>query len=284
MGWTKSIIDWTEDDTAFLSITFTWQLPQAYPLCIWYKQLGYHVKVGGVAVSLMPDYLRGVAEIGNNNTDVLWRHNPDATFTSRGCIRTCDFCAVPKIEGELVELQNWEVKPVVCDNNLLACSRRHFDKVIDSLKSLKNVDFNQGLDARLLNAYHISRLRELNLSVVRLAWDHIEEENIVLRAIHALLDAGFPKSKIRAYVLFNYKDTPDDALYRCETLKAMGILPNVQRFQPLDTLRKNSYISPHWNKVLLADFARYWSRQIYLYHIPFSEYICKPSEWARNGF
>ena len=87
-----------------------------------------------------------------------------------------------------------------------------------------------------------------------------------------LRDAGFPKAKIGVYVLFNSGDTPEDAMYRCETLKSLGILPNVQRYQPLDCLKKNTHISPNWNKNILADFTQYWSKQIYLRAIPFSEY------------
>jgi len=37
--------------------------------------------------------------------DVLRLHNPDATFTTRGCPRACPFCAVPRIEGKFRELR-----------------------------------------------------------------------------------------------------------------------------------------------------------------------------------
>jgi hypothetical protein len=269
--WGKRIVEWVEDGIAFLSIVFTWQLPQAYSRCIWYKQQGYRVKVGGTAVMLMPDYLKDVAEIGGN-VNVLWRHNPDATRTTLGCPRRCSFCGVRFIEPEYIELREWERKPIVCDNNLTAASKAHFDKVIDSLKGVVGIDINQGLDARLLTKYHVERLRELDIKKIRIAWDDIKLERHVLSAIQLLQDAGFPKANIGVYVLFNYKDTPEDALYRCETLKLLNILPNVQRYQPLDSLIKNSYVSPNWNAKLLADFTRYWSRQIYLRPIPFSEY------------
>ena len=113
-----------------MSVPFTWNLPQAYSLCVWYRQLGYRVRAGGPAVKLIPRYLAEVADIGGE-VDALKKHNPNATFTSRGCVRNCPFCAVPRIEGQLRELTDWEPKPIICDNNLLACSRRHFDLVID---------------------------------------------------------------------------------------------------------------------------------------------------------
>ena len=269
--WAKWLVHWTDGSTAYISVVFTWLLPQAYSLCTWYVKQGYGVKAGGPAVALMPDYLSPVAECGGH-INALSYHNRFATFTSRGCIRKCEFCAVPKIEGELVELDDFETKPIICDNNLLACSKRHFDKVVDRFKLLEGIDFNQGLDARLLEQHHIERLKELDLSVLRFAWDDVGSERQVLTAIEAILRGGFPKSKVRCYVLYNFHDTLDDALYRCNTLKRMGILPNVQCYQPLDTLKKNSHVDPGWNKVLLSDFGRYWSKQVWFSPIPFEEY------------
>ena len=49
--------------------------------------------------------------------------------------------------------------------------------MIDKLKPLSGIDFNQGLDARLLTEYHAERLAELDLKMVRLAWDHIGLES-----------------------------------------------------------------------------------------------------------
>ncbi len=269
--WPKKAIDWIEDRTAFVSVPFTWELPQAYSRCIFLRQQGYGVRAGGPAVDLMPDYLVAVARIGGE-VDALKHHNPDATFTSRGCIRRCEFCAVPKIEGALVELAEWEVKPILCDNNLLACSREHFDKVIDSLKSLTEVDFNQGLDARLLTDYHAHRLAELDLKVVRLAWDHTASEPWVMQALEVLRVVGIPKMKIRVYVLLNHKDTPEDALYRLQTLKDWGVRPFPMRYQPLDALEKNAYISPHWTKEQIYQVMEYWTQLRRYEHIPFEEF------------
>ena len=272
MSWGKHFIEWIENDIAFVSCVFTWQLPEVYQRCIWLRQEGYRIYAGGPAVSLMPEYLADVAEIGGQ-INALPRHNPNATFTSRGCPRNCSFCAVPRIEGDLVELDGWEPKPIVCDNNLLACSRCHFDKVIDSLKGIKGVDFNQGLDARLLTDYHIERLRELNLSHIRLAWDHTNLESLVQSAISRLADAGLSKGKINVYVLIGFDDSPEDALYRLETLRNIGIRPFCQRYQPLNSLRRNSYVAPNWTERQLRDFCRFWNKQIYFRSVSFSDYI-----------
>ena len=268
--WAKSLIEWTENRTAYLSVVFTWDLPKAYQRAAWLREEGYHVIAGGPAVKLMPDYLADVAEIGGEMDRVLARHNPEATFTSRGCIRKCKFCAVPKIEGDLVELEEWEPKPIVCDNNLTACSWRHFCKVIERCRNIQGVDFNQGLDSRLLGQDHADLLAALDLAVVRLAWDHID--NDPWQAVTFLRRAGIPKHKIRIYVLIGFDDTPEDALYRLETIRKKGYLPSPQRYNPLDTIERDTYVLSGWSEVELNRYMRYWARTRFFRSIPFKEF------------
>ena len=116
--------------------------------------------------------------------------------------------------------------------------------MIDKLKIFKGVDFNQGLDARLLTEHHIERLRELNLPILRFAWDDMALEAVVLAAIDQILALGFAKRRVHCYILYGFNDTADDALYRAETIRKRGIKPFVQRYQRLDTVVKNSWIAP----------------------------------------
>lgn len=250
----------------------------AKTLASWYKQAGKYVFIGGPAVDLMPEFVHDVADqVGGQFTPApLKRHNPDATFTSRGCINKCPFCAVPIIEGELKELATWDPAPIICDNNLLATSQKHFDKVIDSIKQFKQVDFNQGLDIRMLNTHHIERLQELRLPKIRIAFDNIKMASLVIKTIDKLLMAGFPKSRINCYVLINFDDNPNNALDRIELLKAKGIRAFPQRFQAIqgkEAFTKNSWIDPGWTQKELARFQRYWSRQKYFSRIPYDEFV-----------
>lgn len=271
MAWSKRAVEWIDGSQAYISVVFTWDLPKAWQRAVWLKAEGYSVKAGGPAVALMPDYLADVAECGGEIVGCLQRHNPLATKTSMGCIRACPFCGVSRSEGGLRELDEWPILPIVSDNNLLACSRAHFDRVIDSLKPLKKIDFNGGLDARLLTVHHADRLAELDC-LARLAFDSMECESRFMRAYERLRAAGFPKSRIRVYVLIGYDDTPEDALYRLRTIMALGVWPTPMRYQPLDTLQKNSFIHPAWTSRELKDYMRYWSRLRFFRNIPFEEY------------
>ncbi len=273
-GWRGDYAEWTVGRTAYLSVPFTWGLQRAHQRASMLSAEGYYVRAGGPAVDLMPDYLQDVAWIGGADVDALPHHNPAAVFTSRGCIRRCPFCAVWRVEGELRELPAWEPRPIVCDNNLLACSRAHFDKVIDSLKPLKDIDFNQGLDARLLTPYHAGRLAELDC-MVRLAWDDTNLGNAFMTAFERLRKAGFPKRRIRVYVLVGYRDTPEDALFRLRTVHNMGLVPNPMRYNSLDALVRDQYVPAGWTDRQLAAYVRYFSRLAFLGGIPFDEWLAR---------
>lgn len=273
MKWSGGLVDWVENDTAFISVVFSWQLDLAYQRAIWYKQQGYRIRAGGPAVIIQPDYLSSIAEIGGE-VDALKHHNSEATFTSRGCIRNCSFCLVPKIEGNIRELSDdqWQPKRVICDNNLLATSTRHFNHVIDRINNIIGVDFNQGLDARLLTDDYAKRLAELKGATIRLAWDNIKTEALFLSAFDKLIKAGIPKSRIRVYVLFGYKDTPEDTLYRLEKIRTLGAIPNPMRYQPIDAKKRNEYVGEHWTEKELAKYMRYWSRLNWFNGIKFEDY------------
>lgn len=238
MNWSKTFVEWWGGGVPHLSVVFTWDLPAARQRAEVLSRQGYVVRAGGPAVVLMPKYMVDVADC-SGTISALPFHNPMATFTSRGCVRTCAFCAVPHIEGGLKELDDWPVRPIVCDNNLLACSRGHFDRVVDRLKPLAGIDFNQGLDARLLTTYHAERLAELDC-MVRLAFDSVAYETQFREAYKRLRVAGFPKRRLRVYVLIGFKDTPADALYRLRVVhKELKLMPNPMRYQSLDSLKKN---------------------------------------------
>ena len=277
--WSKKPVSWKDETTgdAMVSVVFTWDLPRAKTICSWWAAAGYYVRAGGPAVRLQPEYLADVADCSPGHTEALTRHNPLATLTSRGCIRRCSFCAVPLLEGDLVELTDWTPRRIVCDNNLLACSRKHFDQVIDSLKQLHApkaypIDFNQGLDLRLLTPYHADRLAELNC-IPRMSLDHSSLIPVYMRAHSILRKAGFPKKRLATYILIGYDDTPADALHRIKLVQRLGANPYPMRFNPYDVLERDSYVGPNWTDDLLSSFMRYWTRLRYLGGIPFAEFV-----------
>jgi Lysine 2,3-aminomutase len=265
--WSKDIAAWEIGKTLYLSVPFTWLLPKARSMALSFPG---PVQAGGPAVQLMPDFLADVAAVNQPcPVEPLIFHNKFATFTSRGCPNNCAFCAVPKLEGDLVELDSWRPAPIICDNNLLATSQRHFDRVIDRLKLIPSVDFNQGLEARLLTPYHAARLAELKKPKIRFAFDHVNEEAEVAEAVNLCRRQGLKDFGV--YVLIGFNDTPDDAYYRLEKIRQWGIRPNPMRYQPLNALSKNEYIAPGWTDRELKDMMHHYGRLRYTEHIPYKD-------------
>ena len=233
---------WEVNGILHISIPFTWNLPEVKTRLKRGFMMHSKVIVGGPAICIMPTYFNDIdfIEVGTTMPGVLQRVNPMATRTTTGCIRRCKFCAIGSgmIEpGGLVELQDWPNLPIICDNNLLACTPKHFDKVIDRLVTLKNVDFNQGLDSRLLTEYHARRLKEIKKPIIRLALDSMAYVNKWLTALDLLLFAKIPKSSIRSYAIIALDSGPEEAWKRCEFIESKGVLALPMWFHELDCLQ-----------------------------------------------
>jgi hypothetical protein len=265
--WLKDIARITRDGVLHMSVPFTWLMPKARALA---DRHAGDVVVGGPGAALAGCDWAEVRPEAPPGMDFLRMHNPDATVTTRGCPRRCAFCAVPRIEGAFRELSAWRPRPVECSNNLLAASRGHFERVIDSMTPFPATDFNQGLDARLFTSWHAGQVARLHKPVIRFAFDHVDVESSVADAIATARAAGL--RDVRVYVLVGFRDAPEDALYRLETVRSWGIRPNPMRYQPLDVTEKDSFVPPGWSSVLLHDVMRYYSRLRWLEHVSFDKY------------
>lgn len=266
--WPKKVVSWRLGGVLYLSVVFTWHLLEAKSMAREHKG---KVIAGGPAVKLMPCYISKFAEVNLESLiPPLEFHNPLATFTTRGCPNRCSYCAVPSTEGEFKELKSWPNKPIVCDNNLLASSRSHFDKVIDRLKCFPYIDFNQGLDARLFMKHHASRIAELKKVKVRFAFDSLKMESKVKDAIEISRESGLKDFGV--YVLIGFDDTPEEARYKLDKVREWKIWPNPMRFQPLDSLKINSYVLNGWSDFELKRMMRYYSRLAWLDGVLYEEY------------
>lgn len=266
--WGKGIAKWRVGNTLYLSVPFTWLMQEARKIASEWKG---KVLIGGSGL-MEPNYCDGF--------EPILFHNPCATFTTRGCPNNCSFCAVPKLEGDLVELPNFRPAPIICDNNLLAATKGHIKRVVEALKVFPFVDFNQGLEAKRFTPEIADILGNLNCHV-RFALDHSNLAGIVKDAIDLCKERT--TKKISVYCLIGYKDTPEDALYRLELIRSWGALPNPMRYQPLDAKTKNGWVEDGWTEGELADMMRYYSRLAWLGHIPWSDYNAEPKEQQVMG-
>jgi len=156
-------------------------------------------------------------------------------FTTRGCIRKCPFCVVPekegkiKVTGDILDIWDGKSKDVVLlDNNILAIPS-HFEFIYHQLKQYKiRVDFNQGLDIRLLTDKICCMLKFLSHKEYHFAFDQMKDEKKVRQGIKLLKKHGINRSIF--YILVKYNTTFEEDLYRAELLKSLNQNAFIQRY------------------------------------------------------
>jgi hypothetical protein len=244
-----------------------------------YAEELYSDDVTGTPIEdLIPDY--------NILEQISYRYPvSDAYFgyASRGCIRKCSFCGVPKLEGEqrdvtpitvlvrgVDELYGPKKDLTLMDNNIAASPR--FKEIIAEIRDLgfesgakiqrgripvqRRVDFNQGMDARILckNPMYLRELATLCLKPLRIAFDHWGFHKPYEQSIRYAHEFGL--HELSNYMLYNYYDSPED-LYRrmsfnVELNEQLGIriwsFP--MRYQPTD-FTDRSYIGENWTRYQL---------------------------------
>lgn len=241
--WPKKSTYWKEDNKLMVSIPFTWELPIVYETARlangWYDG----VIVGGPAVELMSGFFDNLDNVkeGHNYPGILQLVNPLATRTTTGCVRKCGFCAIGTgmIEGKFKQLSDWPDLPMISDNNLLASTNDHFDKVINRLISHGWADFNQGIDSRLLTSYHAAKFKKIKKPTIRLALDHMDYRDRWKDAFDCLRDAGIAKRNISSYCLIGFESNKKESWQRCEWVESHGVKAYPMWFHALDQLKKN---------------------------------------------
>lgn len=159
--------------------------------------------------------------------------NAGIGFTSRGCIRTCGFCVVPKAEGafrqenEIKDLLNPRSNVLILlDNNLTADPY-----CLDKLQEIKErgliVDITQGIDVRLLTPEIAQALSEIkHLRSIHYAWDLMSFERPVLEEVKIL--SRFIKTwKQMCFMLVGYNTTFEEDMYRFRKIREMHVNPYV---------------------------------------------------------
>ena len=204
--------------------------------------------------------------------DEEWR-SFSFTFTSRGCVNKCPYCAVWRLEpGEeghpIWVVPNWiehiiqdKSHVMISDNNISASPPGHLEEVVEFLAGTKQTTiFDNGLDCKYISSDMAKLLAKVHWAGngLRLAFDRIEEDGQFQAAVKLLLDAGVGPRNIMAYVLYNHYDSPKEAEYRLLECVKLGIQPYPQRFTPLNWPdRRKIHVGKKWTKALGCCFGHY---------------------------
>ena len=163
-------------------------------------------------------------------------------FLTRGCPRKCSFCHVAAKEGavsrkvaDLKEFWDGQREIVLMDPNILAC-KEHMNLLEQLVESKAWVDFNQGIDARLLTDANIDLIRQIKTARLHFAWDRLKDEELIVPRLKKLKEiTGIDHRKLVVYVLTNFDSTHEQDLYRVELLRKIGYDPYVMIYNKTNT-------------------------------------------------
>ena len=164
-------------------------------------------------------------------------------FLTRGCPRGCDFCIVKDKEGlcsykvaDLSEFWNGQKNIVLCDPNILAC-KEWKDLLQQLIDSKAKVDFNQGLDIRMMNEEKAEMLNQIPIKAIHFAWDRYEDKDLIQPKFKVFRE----KSSVHPHALQVYtlvgdrkRCVTEQDLYRIYWLRDNGFAPYVMIYEKYD--------------------------------------------------
>lgn len=164
-------------------------------------------------------------------------------FLTRGCPRGCTFCVVEKKEGkcsvkvaDLSEFWNGQKHIELLDPNILAC--KECEELLEQLiESKAMVNFNQGLDVRMMTDRKADLLSQIPIKNIHFAWDRFEDKDL----IQPKFEIFRRKSKVHSHNLIVYclvgdreRRVTENDLYRIYWLREHGFAPYVMIYQKYD--------------------------------------------------
>ena len=176
-------------------------------------------------------------------------------FTQRGCRLKCPFCVVPNKEGknrdnlgvyDIWRGDPWPRELVLLDNDFFGQPDWE-EKAKEIIKGKFKVNFNQGINARLIHEDGARYLAKMKYFDVRFekrrlytAWDNRRDEKTFFKGLKILTDAGIRPGNVMVYMLVGYwpGETMEEVLYRFERLRESGVMPYPMVFDETNRERK----------------------------------------------
>ena len=191
-------------------------------------------------------------------------------FLTRGCPRGCGFCHVAPKEGrcsvkvaDLSEFWKDQKNIVLCDPNILACPD-HMELLQQLVDSKAKVEFNQGIDIRLVNDRNIELLKQIRLQGIHFAFDRWEDKDVIepkLRQFAAKTNFDKNRGRVMVYILTNFNTTLEQDIYRIQLCREL-------KFSPYPMIYDKEHADPVYKKL------QRWCNNFIFWKVPtFEDYL-----------
>ena len=155
-------------------------------------------------------------------------------------------------ENELDDIHTMTVENILAVDDFFAPK---FEKIYKNKAKARYVDFNQGIDSRLINERNIKKLAEIPIRPLRIAFDHWELWEVYEKSVRLAAENGI--THLSNYLLYNFKDKPIELYYRmkknvelCDEL-GISIYSFPMKYHPIQDpkyFRDRTYLGEHWNR------------------------------------
>lgn len=188
-------------------------------------------------------------------------------FLTRGCPRGCNFCHVAPKEGKcskkvanLDEFWRGQKNIVLCDPNILACKDRI--ELLNQLADSKAwVEFNQGLDVRLIDEQVLDILKRIKIKSIHFAYDDYKQKELIERKLRFVREnSAWSHRKIIVYILTNFDTTFEQDIERVEFMREVDFHPYVMIYDKEHCELKYRHLQRYCNPLIfwqLNNFSEY---------------------------
>lgn len=191
-------------------------------------------------------------------------------YLTRGCPRNCDFCHTTQKDGrrsvkvaDLSEFWNGQKEIVLLDQNILAC-RDHLELLDQLIESGARVEFNGGLDIRMINDQIIEKIKRLKLKCIHFAFDRWQDRDIIEPRLRMFAErTGYNKNKgrVMVYIMTNFDTTLEQDIYRIQLCREL-------KFSPYPMIYDKENCKPIYKKL------QRWCNNFIFWNVPtFEEYV-----------
>lgn len=192
-------------------------------------------------------------------------------FLTRGCPRGCGFCHVASKEGkcsykvaDLSEFWRGQKNIILCDPNILAC-KDHMDLLQQLVDSKAKVEFNQGLDIRLVNERNLELLKQIRIDKPHFAFDDYKQKDIIMPKMRMVRQiTGWNRNKGRpvVFILTNFDTTLEQDIERIQFCRSL-------QWSPYPMIYDKEHADPVYKRL------QRWCNNFIFWNTPtFEDYKC----------
>ena len=154
---------------------------------------------------------------------------------------------------------------MLCDPNILAC-KDHPDLLDQLIQSGAQVEFNQGLDIRLINKRNIEQLKQIRIWKPHFAYDRYEDKEIIEPKMRMVREVtGWHKNNVAltVFILTNYNTSLEQDIERIQFCRSLG-------WSPYPMIYDKEHADPIYRKL------QRWCNNFIFWNVPtFEEYQWK---------